>query len=168
MSKQLYQLVHAGTSSHVRAECNECAWRGAWWESNQEGAAVREAERHVKIKHREEPMKTRAQIDALIAGTEERLAALLAERVEIDRLPAEPDNGMVVRFTVQFAPDGTLYTYVAARFGAWWYTTANTANSRMTWQQILELAGEDAGVRSGDRRLTFTVLEPSYKIRAKQ
>lgn len=163
-----YSLVTNANELHVRAECDApgCPWYSAWWMPGQTNGARREAERHLKIKHKEKTMRTIRELDDAIELTVARLARLEEERAALTRLPEEPSEGTTIRFDVTFAHGGRRYTYVAVRIGPHWYTTA-TEDSRKTWHELLTLMCEDVHVRDGER-ISFTVMMPAHTIRAKK
>jgi hypothetical protein len=92
----------------------------------------REAAQTFREKHGDEAA---AEMLALMGFTDQQIARAFMP------VPAQPDQGSVVRFTAL----GT-YRYAAIRMGAYWYVTSDgdrrsTALPKMTWDALLEWGG---------------------------
>lgn len=55
---------------------------------------------------------------------------------ELDLRMAEPDEGAVVRLTVQYPESPKIYTYAAVRIDGFWYLSGANA-ARKTWDELI-------------------------------
>jgi len=158
--------------SVYRAVCDDCHWISDDWATP--SSAAREARTHngkehrfwgepkMKINERKgTPMRDSKTVDTAIEIAEARLAALYEERERILKLPTEPKTDRtVVTFQVRFDEHGSaVYSYAAIRARGLWFLTGMEVRGK-SWADILELAGKDADVISGNRRLSFEVFVP--------
>jgi len=158
--------------SVYRSVCNDCHIIEDDWATP--SSAARQARTHngtvhgywgdvrMKINERKDnPMRDSKTVDTAIELAEARLAALLDEREQLRKLPAEPPiNGTVVTFRVRYSEhDSTRYSYAAIKARGAWFLTGMVTSGK-SWAEILELAGQDADVMDGQRRLSFEMFVP--------
>lgn len=159
------------------AHCGDCDWYGRPRRSRLD--AVLDAENHNKDRHspsetyrrlaegchranlipnptKETPMRTKEQITREVELAQARLERLIDELEAANRLPAEPEDGSVIRFQVQFRPHDTIYDYAAIRVVNSWFTTGTKGgHAGLSWTGLLNLMGEDVRVQASTRRLQF-------------
>ena len=125
-------------------------------------------------------VRSRAQIEAEIADAERRLerhmeilAQLKEEIGAAPVMPDEPEQGAVIKFQVQFTPDGDVYSYVAHRYPSiaeskvrWVIGGPRHSGTYSTWEQVLDLICEDVAVKIGARKPSFFLYETGKTITA--
>lgn len=118
-------------------------------------------------------MKSQAELARelrLLTEQEELIAARKAEVLRQSELraalPEEPPVDSVIKFRIQHVVGGVVYTYVAFRSnrnGASWHTTSKTRSGPYSWDDMLNLMGEDAGVKTGASTLEFYLFDGTGK-----
>lgn len=71
-------------------------------------------------------------------------------------LPAEPGPGAVISFTVQFAPDGIVYTFVGSHLSGQGWALSGTPKF-LRWDQVVTRMRNDYAVKLGHKPLEFFV-----------
>lgn len=84
-----------------------------------------------------------ARRSADMGGTAEHLRTLIeqakAELARLEARPAEPVEGTVVRFALQYTGSGRVYTFAAICANSKWYVTGNGALGRgVSWSDLLD------------------------------
>lgn len=165
--------------SVYRSVCDDCHIIEDDWATP--SSAARQARQHngtvhaywgdvrMKINERKDnPMRDSKTVDTAIELAEARLAALLEEREQLRKLPAEPEqDDTVITFKVRFDEHSrTRYSYAAIRARGVWFLTGTVTRGK-PWSEILEIAGQDIDVRAGRRRLSFEVFPAGTGARLK-
>jgi hypothetical protein len=121
-------------------------------------------------------MRSKTQIERELKALDANEALIISRREALQRemderlaLPAEPDEDAVIKFRVQFDPDGIVYTFIATRTrrnsSAQWYTTGSNTKHKgpHSWDDLLSIMMQDQGVKSGASKLEFFLFDGGGK-----
>lgn len=78
-------------------------------------------------------------------------------------LPPEPEPGAVITFTVQYEPDGTVYTFVASRLAGYGWALSGSQRPQ-AWGDVLGKLQLDHAVRSGHRAAEYHLVTKWKKV----
>jgi hypothetical protein len=90
----------------------------------------------------EEARRRVSDAERLARAALENLDKATARLAALENEPDEPKGGSIVRFDVQFLPDGTSYTYVALRApDGKWYRTGSA--KPLSWSDLIGFMYQD-------------------------
>lgn len=122
---------------------------------------------------RKEPDMARstAAIEREIELAQRRLELLIEERDERANLPEEPEYDAAIKFSVQYASSGPVYSYVAHRFHhtkteRW--TITGSKSSAYTWDEVLALMMKDISVETGAVPLSFWQYDKGHTVASRR
>lgn len=96
------------------------------------------------------------ELDAI----DQRRAALERELSAAERIPPEPDQGVIVKFHAQFTGADPVNRFIAMHFPEAWVLIAPDGSAiHHTWESLVAVMRRDVAVEAGVKKLTYQVVK---------